>query len=65
MADMVVERADGLGVVAIFACNAVYNVFFHPLRHFPGPKSHAMSRIPYTYHWVRGDLVRHITAEYI
>ncbi|KAL5923631.1 hypothetical protein ACKVV7_001725 [Pyricularia oryzae] len=52
----------GLGVVAIFACNAVYNVFFHPLRHFPGPKSHAMSRIPYTYHWVRGDLVRHITA---
>ncbi|TLS30452.1 hypothetical protein PpBr36_02462, partial [Pyricularia pennisetigena] len=51
-----------LGVIVIFACNAIYNVFFHPLHNFPGPKSHAISRIPYTYHWMRGDLVRHVAA---
>lgn len=27
---------------------ALYNVFFHPLRNFPGPKTWAASRIPYT-----------------
>ncbi|KAH8780127.1 cytochrome P450 [Diaporthe sp. PMI_573] len=27
---------------------ALYNVFFHPLRNFPGPKTWASSRIPYT-----------------
>ncbi|TLD19590.1 hypothetical protein PspLS_09587 [Pyricularia sp. CBS 133598] len=51
-----------LGVIAFFTFNAVYNIFFHPLRSFPGPKSHAISRIPYTYHWMRGNLVRHIAA---
>ncbi|TLD15628.1 uncharacterized protein PgNI_01987 [Pyricularia grisea] len=51
-----------LATGAIFACTAVYNILFHPLHTFPGPKSHAISRIPYTYHWIRGDLVRHVAV---
>ncbi|KAK1145435.1 hypothetical protein N8T08_004310 [Aspergillus melleus] len=35
---------------------AVYNVFFHPLRAFPGPVSHAISPIPYCYRLLRGRL---------
>jgi hypothetical protein len=33
----------------------VYNIFFHPLRHFPGPKLCAASRIPLAYHMIIGD----------
>lgn len=35
---------------------AIYNVYFHPLNRFPGPVSHAISRIPYFYRAVRGTL---------
>ncbi|KAB8205974.1 cytochrome P450 [Aspergillus parasiticus] len=35
---------------------AIYNVYFHPLNRFPGPVSHAISRIPYFYRSVRGTL---------
>jgi cytochrome P450 len=28
---------------------AIYNLFFHPLRNYPGPKIWAVSRIPYVY----------------
>ncbi|KAF7857990.1 hypothetical protein EAF04_009346 [Stromatinia cepivora] len=34
----------------------IYNVFFHPLKSFPGPKLWAASRIPMTYFKLRGDL---------
>ncbi|KAH8744430.1 cytochrome P450 monooxygenase [Diaporthe sp. PMI_573] len=33
---------------------ALYNAFFHPLRKFPGPKTWAASRIPYTLSIVGG-----------
>ncbi|KIM97009.1 hypothetical protein OIDMADRAFT_148143 [Oidiodendron maius Zn] len=50
-----------LGVVTIFATvfviyQLVFNVFFHPLRKFPGPKLWAASRIPWCYHQYRGRL---------
>lgn len=32
----------------------IYNVFFHPLAKFPGPKSRAATNIPYAYAGVRG-----------
>ncbi|KAJ5272819.1 cytochrome P450 monooxygenase [Penicillium angulare] len=35
---------------------ALYNVFFHPLRSFPGPTLHAMSRIPYCWKLLRGTM---------
>ncbi|KAK4162922.1 cytochrome P450 [Cladorrhinum sp. PSN259] len=36
--------------------SAAYNLFFHPLRHIPGPKLWACSQFPYTYYWVCGKL---------
>jgi hypothetical protein len=36
--------------------HAVYNVFLHPLSRFPGPVSHAVSRIPYSYNYMTGTL---------
>ena len=34
----------------------IYNVFFHPLRSFPGPPTHIISRIPYCYNLLKGTL---------
>ncbi|KAH8898557.1 isotrichodermin C-15 hydroxylase [Thozetella sp. PMI_491] len=39
---------------------AVYNVFFHPLRAFPGPLSHRMSAIPWAIAHARGVKPFHI-----
>nr|AJW31700.1 tri11 protein [Trichoderma brevicompactum] len=39
--------ALGLGLgYCVWLC--IYNVFFHPLRNFPGPKLAALSRVPYS-----------------
>ncbi|KAL9117373.1 MAG: hypothetical protein Q9187_006094, partial [Circinaria calcarea] len=35
---------------------AVYNLFWHPLAHFPGPRLFAVSRFPYAYCHVSGKL---------
>ncbi|KAJ5904765.1 uncharacterized protein N7473_001681 [Penicillium subrubescens] len=34
---------------------ALYNIFFHPLRHYPGPKLLAASQLLNVYHIVKGD----------
>ena len=36
-------------IVAYLVGSVVYNVFFHPLRKFPGPFWHRASRLPYCY----------------
>lgn len=38
----------------------VYNIFFHPLRHFPGPKINAASNLPYVSSQLRGELQHYI-----
>ncbi|KAJ5643138.1 cytochrome P450 monooxygenase [Penicillium longicatenatum] len=35
---------------------AIFNVFLHPLRAFPGPILHGMSRVPYCWKLLRGTL---------
>ncbi|KAL2851865.1 cytochrome P450 [Aspergillus pseudoustus] len=35
---------------------ALYNLYLHPLSRFPGPRSHAISRIPYLYRSIMGTL---------
>ncbi|KAJ5176983.1 amidohydrolase family protein [Penicillium canariense] len=39
-----------------FVIWSVYLVFFHPLARFPGPKLWAISRIPWAYHVIKGDV---------
>lgn len=41
--------AYGLGAI-------IYNIFFHPLRNYPGPKSWAATRLPYTLSAIRGQM---------
>ncbi|EEH23236.1 hypothetical protein PABG_05447 [Paracoccidioides brasiliensis Pb03] len=43
-------------VILCLSWKFIYNVFFHPLRSFPGPLSHAMSRIPYLFKLSSGTL---------
>ncbi|KAF2102973.1 cytochrome P450 [Rhizodiscina lignyota] len=40
--------------IGYFLCQCGYNVLFHPLRHYPGPKLWAMTRIPYTCMFLSG-----------
>ncbi|KAF4633926.1 hypothetical protein G7Y89_g4186 [Cudoniella acicularis] len=40
---------------------AIYNVFFHPLRHFPGPLLARASRLMWSYHTFNGDLTKYTT----
>ncbi|KAI3325720.1 isotrichodermin C-15 hydroxylase [Xylariaceae sp. AK1471] len=41
---------------------AIYNVFFHPLRSYPGPWLRAASRLPYTISIFQGDATHEIKA---
>ncbi|KAI4262735.1 MAG: hypothetical protein L6R42_002094 [Xanthoria sp. 1 TBL-2021] len=46
-----------LALICIYsAINAVYNLYWHPLSHFPGPPAFASTRLPYVYHQVSGNL---------
>ncbi|RYP57381.1 hypothetical protein DL769_009518 [Monosporascus sp. CRB-8-3] len=42
--------------VVYFAFSTIHLVLFHPLAKFPGPKFWAASRIPWTFHVIKGDL---------
>lgn len=47
-------------VIIYYVTKIVYNVFFHPLSRFPGPVSHALSRLPYCYYALLGTLPFHM-----
>jgi hypothetical protein len=56
------------GVAAAFAFlvvysigRALYNVFFHPLAKFPGPRLAAVSRIWLWYRESKGDMIEYMT----
>lgn len=59
------------GVAAAFAFlvvysigRVVYNVFFHPLAKFPGPKLAGVSRIWLWYRESRGDMIEYMTEKH-
>ncbi|KLJ12596.1 hypothetical protein EMPG_12382 [Blastomyces silverae] len=45
----------GVGLLLYFVGNAIYNIYFHPLSKFPGPKHLAVGRIPITWATFRGQ----------
>ncbi|KAH7048404.1 putative toxin biosynthesis cytochrome P450 monooxygenase [Macrophomina phaseolina] len=42
--------------------SAIYNAFVHPLRHYPGPRLNAISRIPYTVSLLQGRNPQYIKS---
>ncbi|KAH8675426.1 cytochrome P450 [Xylariales sp. PMI_506] len=56
-----INISEAIGILAAlsltyFILNAVYNVYFHPLRNFPGPLLMRASRLPYVRVNTRGRL---------
>ncbi|KAF2686192.1 cytochrome P450 [Lentithecium fluviatile CBS 122367] len=50
------------GFTLFLILRALYNVFLHPLRKFPGPISTAASRLPLTIATIRGEQLRWLQA---
>ncbi|KAL9950029.1 hypothetical protein D7B24_001162 [Verticillium nonalfalfae] len=49
-----------LGLLVVYqALSTTYNVFFHPLRHYPGPFPQGASKIPWFLHQTGGTLAFH------
>ncbi|KAF2967122.1 hypothetical protein GQX73_g6442 [Xylaria multiplex] len=49
-----------LGLLSYFILRALYNVYFHPLSHIPGPYSWSASRLPFIYSLLNGTIVHDI-----
>ncbi|KAK4446905.1 cytochrome P450 [Podospora aff. communis PSN243] len=41
---------------AVIALRSIYLLFLHPLSKYPGPKLWAISRLPWAYHVIKGDV---------
>ncbi|CAH0027348.1 unnamed protein product [Clonostachys rhizophaga] len=46
--------------VLLLICKAIFNVFFHPLRSYPGPWYRAASRLPYSISIFRGSVTHRV-----
>ncbi|KAK6213619.1 trichothecene C-15 hydroxylase (cytochrome P450) [Colletotrichum tabaci] len=61
MISMACIGLPALGLAYLFV-NVIYNIYFHPLRRYPGPKLWAATRIPYTRSSLSGQVHRRILA---
>ncbi|KAK5657887.1 hypothetical protein OQA88_2436 [Cercophora sp. LCS_1] len=51
-----------LQLTIVFIANTIYNLYLHPLRHYPGPRLYAASHLPYTINWINGSLLNEISV---
>ncbi|KAF7877056.1 uncharacterized protein EAF02_008276 [Botrytis sinoallii] len=49
-----------LALLAYPISSAIYNIYFHPLAKFPGPKLWTASRLPFIYYLLTGQLVKKV-----
>ena len=49
------DRFDILQLIVWPIAGITYNLFFHPLRNFPGPWHFGASHLPFVWYWVRGE----------
>ncbi|KAB2573625.1 Cytochrome P450 monooxygenase rdc4 [Lasiodiplodia theobromae] len=49
-----------LSVLVFVATKLLYNIYFHPLAKFPGPKHAAATDLVYWYHWCTGSVHTYI-----
>ena len=59
---MFLELIAGFQSLGLFTLKTIYNIFFHPLRNYPGPLLWRASRLPASYHHATGDLYQCIAA---
>ncbi|KAM5439845.1 hypothetical protein MferCBS31731_004256 [Microsporum ferrugineum] len=53
--------AFAIGIWIVFHVGlALYNIFLHPLRNYPGPILDAATQVPYSYHMIKGDNTKYI-----
>ncbi|KAL9624636.1 MAG: hypothetical protein Q9160_001301 [Pyrenula sp. 1 TL-2023] len=45
-----------LGYIIYLACLVIYNIYFHPLSKFPGPKAFGATPLPFVLHQITGKL---------
>ncbi|TVY55884.1 Cytochrome P450 monooxygenase aclL [Lachnellula cervina] len=50
-----------VSTILYFGVTTVYNVFFHPLREYPGPFLSKATRLVWSYHGFNGTLLQYIT----
>ncbi|KAK8199757.1 cytochrome P450 [Phyllosticta capitalensis] len=63
----IVAAAAGALFVVYFLTQSVYNIYFHPLRNYPGPLLSAASKFPYIFSRIRGTIpgyVAQLHAQY-
>ncbi|KAK4508554.1 hypothetical protein PRZ48_002293 [Zasmidium cellare] len=65
---VIAQTMAALGVLSIagllhFIGSCLYNIYFHPLSRYPGPRLWAASQLPWTYHVFKGDLAKPIIPQ--
>lgn len=56
------EKTDPLKTIVCITAHMVYNLFFHPLAKFPGPRLASATSFVYWYHWLNGNTLHYFES---